>query len=48
MRLTPQARRDRALQDHVETTHFYDEQTGKLYEPVEVPPDPDPDPEGED
>ena len=33
LRLTPVAERDKAMKDHVETTHFYDEATGELYDP---------------
>jgi hypothetical protein len=29
--------RDRALRDHVECVHFFDEQTGDFYEPAEPP-----------
>lgn len=45
MRLTPQARRDRASQDHVETVHWFDEETGQEWAPEQVPDDPDPDPD---
>jgi hypothetical protein len=37
VKLHRQADRDRALSEHVETTHFFDEQTGGLYEPAEPP-----------
>ena len=38
LRLHTQPERDAALRDHVETTHLFDEQTGRLYEP-DVPPE---------
>jgi hypothetical protein len=46
MRLRPQAELDEALRDHVETTHYYDSETGALYAPS-VPP-PVVDPEGDE
>lgn len=37
IRLRPHAERHRALRDHVETRHYFDELTGELYEPAEPP-----------
>jgi hypothetical protein len=36
--LRSMADRDAALREHVETTHYFDEATGELYEPT-VPPE---------
>lgn len=38
-RLRPQAERDKALRDHVETTHFYSEETGEMWVPPNPPPE---------
>jgi hypothetical protein len=43
LRPRPQAERDRALRNHVETIHFLDEETGELYQPAEPPSVNDPD-----
>jgi hypothetical protein len=37
IRLRPQAETDAAIKNHVETTHYFDEQTGELYEPDSPP-----------
>lgn len=42
LRLADVAERDQALTDHVETTHYFDEATGEMYEPSEPPPVHDP------
>lgn len=47
MRLPTQPTLDQAIRDYIETTHFYDEQTGELYEPA-VPPAVDDDEDDED
>lgn len=46
MKLRPVAERDAALKEHLETTQFFDEQTGEMYDPPvlpEVTPSPDDD-----
>jgi hypothetical protein len=37
IRIRTQAELDEAMKNHVETVHFYDEETGELYEPEEPP-----------
>lgn len=37
MRLRPQAELDAAIREHVESNHYFDEETGELYEPQEPP-----------
>ncbi len=32
-RITPVAERDKALKNHLESTHFFDEKTNKLWKP---------------
>jgi hypothetical protein len=43
MKMRPAAETDALVKDHVETTHFFDDTAGELYEPVSVPDDPSPD-----
>lgn len=46
-KMLPVADADAALKDHVETTHFFDEESGELWEPLDVPEDPTPDDDAE-
>ena len=43
MKLRPQAGADKALKDHLECVHIFDEETGELWEPKVPPPDLTPD-----
>ncbi len=43
VRLSSVADADKAMKNHIETTHYFDEETGNFYEPTDVPPDPRPD-----
>src|SRR5205823_3522548 len=38
VKLRPVHERDAALKEHLETTHYFDEETGELYEPETPPP----------
>ncbi len=44
MKLPTVAETDKAIRDHLETTHIFDAKTGDFWKPVSVPPDPSPDP----
>jgi hypothetical protein len=45
MKLMPVKEADKHIREHLETTQFYDETSGELYEPSTPPPDPSPDPD---
>jgi hypothetical protein len=45
VKLPPAAESDAAVQDLVETTHYWDEEAGSMYEPPVAPTDPSPDAE---
>jgi hypothetical protein len=45
VRLPSVAESDQAVKDLVETTHYWDEEAGAMYEPLAAPADPTPDAE---
>ena len=42
-KLRPQAEADKALKDHLETNHIWDDEKNEMWEPKIPPPDPTPD-----
>jgi hypothetical protein len=48
MKISPVAKRDAALREHIETHSYFDERTGEVYAPDDIGPPEVYDPEGDE